>query len=216
MLNARQQKIFNEIKARRDERRRLAEQQRLQNEAAMKSVEEFYRRLDATGICRMPLPAMSNADEEENWITVNGARVKIEKGQSKEEAAKGFIREKEAEREAKPIAVTFSANGANPSIPAFTQKSLDDHWGGKSDHSGEYPGFTKEQYAERALELVRMPASENILGYKAANGSIVRYDKTTNDFVKGFNTGVASMFKPTGGKEYFKRQLRYDGGVTHD
>ena len=60
----------------------------------MESVREFYRRL---GEGRARLTSCdyklveSNADEEENWITVNGARVKIEKGQSKEEAVKpGF------------------------------------------------------------------------------------------------------------------------------
>ena len=150
----------------------------------------------------------NNDENDGNWITVNGARVKIEKGQSKEEAVRGFIEKKEAERETEPIAVTFSSTGANPSIPAFTQKSLDDHWGGKSDHSGDYPGFTKEQYAERALELVRMPTSESILGYQAMNGAIVRYDKTTNDFVKGFKTGVATLYKPDGGEDYFKRVMK--------
>ena len=61
-----------------------------------------------------------------------------------------------------------------------------------------------------------MPVNENVLGYKATDGSIVRYDKIANDFVKGFNTGVASMFKPSGGEEYYKRQLIRDGGTQND
>jgi len=64
----------------------------------IKSVREFYQRL---GEGRARLTSCdyklveSNADEEENWITVNGARVKIEKGQSKEEAVKSFTEKKE-------------------------------------------------------------------------------------------------------------------------
>jgi len=110
----------------------------------------------------------------------------------------------------------FSATGANPSLPPFTGSALDNHWGGKNDHSGEYPNFTKEQYAERALNLVRSSVSKGVLGYKAANGSIVRYDKAANDFVKGHDTGIATMFKPKSGEAYFNRQIKKDGGKQDD
>ena len=54
-----------------------------------------------------------------------------------------------------------SATGANPNLPGFSAKNLDDHWtGGKSDHSEVYSGFTKEQYAQRAIDLVRSPVSD--------------------------------------------------------
>ena len=135
MLTAEQQKIFDGIKARRDERRRLAEKQR--REDALESVREFYRRLDGTGIRVFSdenKPVKSNSDEaefrlyqrhalingvyhlveerliavrtdeEENWITINGAHVKVEEGQSKEEAIKGFIEKKEADRESEETA----------------------------------------------------------------------------------------------------------------
>ena len=96
----------------------------------------------------------------------------------------------------------WSATGANPTLPGFTPKALDDHWiGGKSDHSSEYTGFTKEQYAERALKLARSATDDNIEGYIATKGdypgSIVRYNKATNDWVRAFpKTGISTMFKP--------------------
>jgi hypothetical protein len=110
----------------------------------------------------------------------------------------------------------FSATGANPTIPPFTEKALEDHWNGARNHSADYNGWTKEQYAERALDLVRMPTSDNILGYKSANGAIVRYCKITNDFVKGFDTGVATMFKLRGEEKRFNRMMSREGGKQDD
>ena len=91
-----------------------------------------------------------------------------------------------------------SATGKNKFRVGFTQKNLDKHWGGKSDHSGEYPGWTKEQYAERALTLVQKPVDGNrILGFLDKDNGIVRYDRQTNDFVKGYpDSGIATMYKP--------------------
>ena len=111
-----------------------------------------------------------------------------------------------------------SATGANPDLPGFTEKSLTKHFGSgfSSDHSGQYPLFTKEQYAQRAHKLLKTPVSDNILGYKALNGDIVRFDESTNDFVKGGKTGIKTMFKPNEGTKYFERQMLRDGGVTDD
>ena len=105
--------------------------------------------------------------------------------------------------------------GANPELKGFTKKNLAKHWkGGERDHSKEYPGFTKEQYARRALELARSPVSDHVLGYKAANGDIVRFDESTNDFVKAAKNGIKTMFKPDKGARYFERQMLKDGGTT--
>ena len=110
-----------------------------------------------------------------------------------------------------------SASGANPELPGFSSKNLDDHWvGGKSDHSNDYQGFTKEQYAQRAHDLVRSSVGGDIDGYKASGGSVVRYDTVSNDFVKGMPGGIKSMFKPKRGVEYFNDQLTRDGGVQND
>ena len=102
----------------------------------------------------------------------------------------------------------LSATGANPSLPTFTPENLDRHWGGDRDHSSEYPGLTKAQYEERALELLRSATNEDVSGYKAADGAVVRYDKANNDFVKGYDTGVATMFKPDDGEAYYQRDKK--------
>lgn len=111
-----------------------------------------------------------------------------------------------------------SALGSNPDLPGFSQANLDDHWvGGKSDHSKEYSDFTKEQYAQRAHELVRSATNDTVLGYKIANGAVVRFDKNTGDFVKGFtDTGIATMFKLRGGEGRFSRIMSREGGLQYD
>lgn len=168
-------------------------------------------------------------DDGGEWITVGGTPLKIGEGQDKDTAVQGFIAEKEAERAAKKAAEEQGGShaeigtldnpspmGANPELPGFTAKNLAKHWaGGESDHSEDYPGFTKEQYAQRALELARSPVSDHVLGYRAANGDIVRFDESTNDFVKSSKTGIKTMFKPNGRTRYFERQMLKDGGVTH-
>ena len=110
-----------------------------------------------------------------------------------------------------------SALGANPDLPGFTVSNLNNHWvGGKSDHSKDYSGYTKDQYAKRAHDLVRSKAEGNILGYKAANDAVVRYDKDANDFVKGMPSGIKSMFKPKRGVPYFNDQLARDGASLQE
>jgi len=108
----------------------------------------------------------------------------------------------------------LSATGENNFIPPMTKQSLDKHWGSgnKSDHSIQYAKLTKEQYADRALELARSKTNETILGYIAENGSIVRYDIINNDWVRAYNTGPATLFKPVRGIDYFFENMAEDGG----
>ena len=110
----------------------------------------------------------------------------------------------------------ISALGANKFEQGFSQKTLDAHWGGSRDHSKEYEGFTKEQYAKRALELVQSAADgKNILGYKLSDGTIVRYDIKKNDYVKGHpKYGIYTMFKPEAKSDYFHRKKRDEGGTV--
>ena len=64
--------------------------------------------------------------------------------------------------------------------------------------------MTKDQYAERAMTLIQSPVVKGILGYKNAKGQVARFDTETGDFVKGHpDKGIATMFKPARGKEYF-------------
>jgi len=108
----------------------------------------------------------------------------------------------------------FSANDENPSIPPMSESNLNKHWGSgfNSDHSKQYPNFTKEQYANRALELARSKTSDNIIGYISDNGSIVRYDIQNNDWVRAYGTGPATLFKPSRGIDYYNDVKKSDGG----
>ena len=112
----------------------------------------------------------------------------------------------------------YSSTGANPDLPGFTPKNLDKHFGSgfDSDHCFQYPYFSKQAYAQRAHDLIRSAVSENVLGYKALNGDIVRFDESTNDFVKGSHKGIKTMFQPDEGTRYFERQMLRDGGMTYD
>jgi len=106
-----------------------------------------------------------------------------------------------------------SPSGANPRLNGFTAKNLKRHFGGggKSDHSGQYKGYTQAQYASRAERLVRSATSRNVLGFRATDGSIVRYDRRTNDFVRSGDRGIRTMFKPTNGLVYFNRKFKEYG-----
>lgn len=112
----------------------------------------------------------------------------------------------------------ISATGANIFEKGFSEENLNRHWGGTSDHSNQYPQYTKEQYAKRALELIQSEADgQIILGYKNEVGQIARYDVKNNDFVKGRPTqGIATMFKPADGKEYFIRRMNKEKGINKD
>lgn len=111
--------------------------------------------------------------------------------------------------------VKISAAGANKFKIGFTEKNLEAHWNGSEkahSHKNEYPGWTKEQYASRALDLIQKPVNGDIYGYKNSKGQIVRFDSVTNDFVIGIpDKGIATMFKPKLGKTYFDRLNEREG-----
>lgn len=96
--------------------------------------------------------------------------------------------------------------GSNKFNKGFSEKNLNIHF---DRHKKEYPHLTKEQYSQRALDLIQMPVGGNILGYVTEEGRIVRYDKNTNDFVSGDpEIGIATMMKLKGQKrfEYLKKR----------
>ena len=88
--------------------------------------------------------------------------------------------------------------------------------GGSSDHSDQYPKMTKEQYAQRAHELVCSPINENVQGYTATKGrnigSVVRYDIKNNDWVRGFDSEIYTMFKPDDKLAYYEKIKDYETG----
>jgi hypothetical protein len=109
----------------------------------------------------------------------------------------------------------LSASGANPHLPGFSHEGLDEHWiGGNSDHSKQYPGYNKEQYAQEAHDLIRKPVGGAVLGYKGEKGFIVRFDQGNGNFVKGDEHEIFTMFKPQKGKVYFHDRKREEKGRT--
>ncbi len=124
--------------------------------------------------------------------------------------------EKALDKSQKSAYNEISALGENKFKQGFPQKILNEHWGGSHDHSDEYRSFTKEQYAARALELVQSAADgKKILGYKLNDGSVVRYDVKTNDYVKGHpHYGIYTMFKPKNHAQYFHNKKRDEGGIA--
>ncbi|MCL2189507.1 MAG: hypothetical protein FWC16_11415 [Defluviitaleaceae bacterium] len=111
-----------------------------------------------------------------------------------------------------------SATGANYDLPGFSPSNLDIHFGGggSSDHCNQYPNISKVQYARLAHELVRKPVGGNIVGYVATKGrnigSVVRYDKITNDWVRGSHIEIFTMFKPDDKMEYYEKIKSYETG----
>ena len=95
-------------------------------------------------------------------------------------------------------------------VKGFEGAILDKHWDGESSHKNMYPEFTKEQYAQRARELLEMPTSKRIRGYVIkSQGIIVRYDTKTKDYVKGhFREGIITMFKPSDEDAYYERKRK--------
>ncbi len=106
--------------------------------------------------------------------------------------------------------IEVSSTGSNIfKVKNFRSKqALNNH---VSKHGKEYPGFTKEQYIKRALELIERPVSGEILGHKTKDNVLIRYDKNTNDFVKGRpDKGIYTMFKPIEGQAYYDKQKEED------
>ena len=110
---------------------------------------------------------------------------------------------------------SLSASGTNPSIPDMSPGTQERHAKHLQD-SKSYPGMSIDEYVKKSSELVRSKIGGDIDGYKASDGAIVRYNKATNNFAKGYATDVAAMFKPTDGEEYFRRQMFEDGDVQND
>ena len=105
----------------------------------------------------------------------------------------------------------YSATGANPSIPDMSPATQARH----AKHlqpDKSYPGMTMEEYVKKSGELARSAVGGDIEGYMASDGAIVRYNRVTNDWVKAYDTGVASMYKPGRKNTYFNDTKLTDGG----
>lgn len=114
-----------------------------------------------------------------------------------------------------------SAVGENHFEKGFSARNLDAHWEGSErihSHKGQYPNLSKEEYGQKALDLLQKAADgKSILGYKTPSGQVARYDRQSNDFVKGRPTqGIATMFKPTNGEKYFWGRMKKENGTDKD
>ncbi len=96
-------------------------------------------------------------------------------------------------------------------VKGYVEPYLIEHWEGSErahSHREDYEkeGMTKEQYAQRALDLAEMPVSKNVRDFSCINQNIiVRYDVKTKDFVKAhIHYGVITMFKAEA--SYYERQ----------
>ena len=162
--------------------------------------------------------------DEEDWITVSGTPVpveggelqgeigaKIEAGTSEAENAENEISAEETIAETPTAQTVFSATDANPNIPEMTKAAQQNHAKHLAPNKS-YPGMSMDEYVAKSAELARSPVGGDIDGYRASNGSIVRYNKATNDWVRAHWSGVATMFKPNRGARYFNENKVTDGG----
>nr|DAQ67846.1 MAG TPA: Portal [Caudoviricetes sp.] len=113
----------------------------------------------------------------------------------------------------KSDSVAPSPSGANRlQVRGFANKQrLMNHWKNGRTHREEYPGFTMEQYVERAVRLAEMPTGGDILGHIDKDGIVVRYDRKENDFVKAnVKKGIRTLFKPVDGEAYYTKARKDD------
>ncbi|MBR3624717.1 MAG: hypothetical protein IKN43_15375 [Selenomonadaceae bacterium] len=106
--------------------------------------------------------------------------------------------------------MTSSPNGVNKFlVRGFkNRQKLMNHW---EEHGSQYYGLTYEEYEVAALKLIESAVNEEILGHTDKDEAIVRYNKRTNDFVKGKVTkGIFTMFKPNEGLNYYLAQKKED------
>jgi hypothetical protein len=123
--------------------------------------------------------------------------------------------EKEAQENPERTAVKLSSTGENPDIPDMNDAAQKNH--AKHLRPGKsYPHMPMIDYVKKASRLARSAVGGDIQGYGGADNCIVRYNKTTNDWVKAYATGVASMFKPKRGADYYTENMAEDGGAEDD
>ena len=83
------------------------------------------------------------------------------------------------------------------------QDLLDSHY---NKHSSEFGNISKEQYLQGANDLINS-TSDDILTKTRANGDIIYYNPSTNEFaVKSADGCIRTYFKPSDGLDYFNRQ----------
>lgn len=83
-------------------------------------------------------------------------------------------------------------------------KNANDHW---AKHRNEFPEFrSAQEYVEAAQNFLARPPP-GTLKKSRNNGDILLYHPSTNTFAVGTSTGTPrTMFRPSSGRAYWKRQ----------
>lgn len=135
------------------------------------------------------------------WVMINGSPVYIESKQGYIIAGGG----------GNIPARVASPDGANK----FTVQDFKNAKVAKAHykkHADDYGG--KENYLKTGLELIQKPCGGDIVGHRRKDKtSIVRYNKSTNDFaigVVGDKGGLVTLYKPEEGAAYYERIKELD------
>lgn len=105
---------------------------------------------------------------------------------------------------------SISATGSNKFNSGFSKWNGTKHY---NEHKHEFGKITEEEYRRRALDLIQSKCDNDVLGYKRANGQVIRFRKSTGEYVCGHpDQGIATFMKPKyndGEKGQRKRALKY-------
>lgn len=119
----------------------------------------------------------------------------------------GEIGGSSSEESSKP---QISAKGVNAATKGYEHKKTRKYKFGKHGADG-YAGLTEEQYEQKGIDLLMKPCEGDIDGYSTPEGSIVRFDKSTGDFAKGFpGEYMKTLFNPGYSKGKFKLERALD------
>ncbi|MGN9164954.1 minor capsid protein [Tissierellaceae bacterium HCP3S3_D8] len=87
-----------------------------------------------------------------------------------------------------------------------TEKSFNKHY---DKHLNEFGNITKEEYLNRARELLSSSIKGgNVEGFKSEVGFVFRYNKETNDLAIGRPDGkISTLYKPVDGYKHYLEQI---------
>ena len=86
-----------------------------------------------------------------------------------------------------------------------TEKLFNKHY---DKHINEYGNITKEEYLNKARELLSSSIKGNVRGFKSEIGFVFRYNKEINDLAIGRPDGkISTLYKPVDGYKHYLGQI---------